>query len=166
GGRRRGHSGTLAQARAATSDERPLEPLERVRPALPVKFQACRGRERALIQDDAGARTGRVKRQIDQRLLVVGIGFFIDEREDEAAWSLDSAEGAADVEDIPLWRLHGDPVIGPLHRIELEALNGKSGGAPPAPELLCIDERGEDPLLGHDEDLLQMELRSGWLLGF
>jgi hypothetical protein len=32
--------------------------------------------------------------------------------------------------------------------------------------LLCIDERGEDPLLGHDEDLLQMKLRSGRLLRF
>ncbi len=81
-------------------------------------------------------------------------------------WWLDGTESAADLEDIPIWRLHRDPVIGPLHRIELEALNGKSGGAPPAPELLCIDERGEGPLLGHDEELLQMELRSGRLLRF
>ena len=108
----------------------------------------------------------RLKRQRYQRLLVVGVGLFIVERVAETVWWLDGTEGAADVEDIPLWRLHGDPVIGPLHRIELEALNGKSGGAPPAPELLCIDERGEDPLLRHDEELLQMELRTGRLLRF
>jgi hypothetical protein len=113
-----------------------------------MKAEACRGLERSLIEGDAGASVCRLKRQGDQRLLVVGVGLFIVERVDETVWWLDGTEGPADVEDIPIWRLHGDPVVGPLHRVELQALNGESGGAPPAPELLCIDERGEDPLLG------------------
>src|SRR6478736_472546 len=131
-----------------------------------MKAEACCGLEGSLIEGDAGASVCRLKRQCDQRLLVVGVGLFIVERVGEAVWWLDGTEGAADVEDVPIWRLHGDPIIGPLYRIELEALNGESGGAPPAPELLCIDERGEDLLLGHDEDLLQMELRPGRLPGF
>src|SRR4029453_106061 len=129
-----------------------------------MKAEACGGLERSLIEGDAGASVCRLKRQRDQGLLVVGVGLFIVERVGETVWWLDGTEGAADVEDTPIWWLHGDPVIGPLHRIELEAVNGESGGTPPAPELLCIDERGEDLLLGRDEDLLQMELQPGRLL--
>jgi hypothetical protein len=132
-----------------------------------MKFQACGGLEGSLIEDDAGARIRWLKRQKDYGLLVVGIGFFIDEREDEAAWSLDSTEGAADVEDISIWRLHDDSVIPTLHRIELKARNGESGGTPPTPDLLSVNERRKDTLRGHDEDLLQVESRPAgvvWLV--
>src|SRR2546430_1921471 len=94
-----------------------------------MKAEARRRLERSLIEGDAGASVCRLKRQRDQRLPVVGVGLFIVERVGETVWWLNGTEGAADVEDIPIWRLHGDPVIGPLHRIELEALNGKSGRA-------------------------------------
>lgn len=66
-----------------------------------MKFQACRGRERALIEDDASARIFWVERQRDQRLLVEWIRFFVDEREDVASWRFDSTESSTDVEDIP-----------------------------------------------------------------
>src|SRR3954465_11772848 len=122
-----------------------------------MKSEAYRGLEGSLIEGDAAASVCRLKRQRDQRLLVVGVGLFIVERVGETVWWLDGTEGAADVEEIPIWRFPGDPGIGPPPRIELEALNGKSGRAPPPPELLCIDERGEDPLLWQDEDLLKME---------
>src|SRR6476646_11907543 len=131
-----------------------------------MKFQACGGLEGSLIEDDAGARIRRLKRQGDQSLLVVGIGFFIDEREDEAAWSLDSTEGAADVEDVSIWRLHDDSVLPSLHRIELKTRNGESGGAPPTPDLLSVNERSKDTLQGHDEDLLQMKSRPARLVFF
>src|SRR6476659_5238238 len=115
-----------------------------------MKVQACRGLERSLIDDDASAWICRRKRQRDQRLLVVGAGLFIDEREDETTRWLDRTEGAADVEDIAIGRLHGDSVLRSLHRIELNPPNGKPSRAPPAPELLAIDERSEHALPGHD----------------
>jgi hypothetical protein len=131
-----------------------------------MKFQACRSRERALSQDDAGARICRVKRQRDQRLLVVGVRFFVDEREDEASWWFDRTESSTDVEDIPIWRLHSNPVIRSLHRTELEARHGESCGAPPTPKLLGVDECGEDELPRYDKDLLQAEPRLRRLLRF
>ena len=106
-----------------------------------------------------GASIRWLKRQGDQRLLVVGIWFFVDEREDETPWRLDRTEGAADVEDISVWRLHDDSVIPSLHRIELKARHGESGGAPPTPDLLSVNECSKDTLWGHDEDLLQVEPR-------
>jgi len=124
-----------------------------------VTFQACHGRERALIQDDAGARICRVKRQSDQRLLIVGVRFFVDEREDEASWWFDSTESSTDVEDIPIWWLHSNPVIPSLHRTELEARDRESCGTPPAPKLLGVDECSEDALPRHDKDLLQVKPR-------
>jgi hypothetical protein len=140
---------------SGTSDERPLEPLERVRPALTVKFQACRGRERALIEDHASASIFWVERQGDQRLPVVWVRFFVDEREDEASWWFDSTESSTDVEDIPIWRLYGYPVISSLHhRTELEARDGESGGAPPTAKLLGVDECSEDALPRHGKALL------------
>src|SRR2546423_13814446 len=59
--------------REPPSSDGPLEPLERLRPAVSMKTEACRGLERSLIEDDASASVCRLKRQRDQRLLVVGV---------------------------------------------------------------------------------------------
>ena len=116
-----------------------------------MEFQACGGLEGSLFEDDASARISRLKRQRDQRFLIVGIRFFIDEREHEAAWWLDNTERAADVEDISLCGLHQKPVIPSLDRIKLKARNGESGRPPPAPKLLGVDERSRDALREHGQ---------------
>jgi hypothetical protein len=118
-----------------------------------MKFQSSGGLEGSLIEDDTGASIGRLKRQGDQRLLVVGVRFFIDEREDEAVWCLDRTKGATDVEDISIRRLDDDPVIRSFHRIELKVRKRESSGTPPASKLLGVDERGKDPLRGLKEDI-------------
>ena len=55
------------------------------------------GLERALVEHQTGALGRRLERQHDHRFLVVRVGFFPDERVDEATRRLDLAELAAEV---------------------------------------------------------------------
>src|SRR5690348_638553 len=131
-----------------------------------MKFQTRPGLERALIETDVGARIHWLEGECDPRLLIVGIRFFIDEREAEAARRVDGAEGSADVEDISIRRLHRDPVVRALDGIEDELRDGESSRPPPAPKLLSVDERLEDAFLRRDEALLRVQPQLGGFLRF
>ena len=121
-----------------------------------MKFQPGRGLEGSLIDDDAGARICPLEGHRDQRLLVIRVWFFIDEREAEAVRCLDGTENATDVEDVSTRGLHDEPVIPALDRFELKARDGESGGAEPVAKLFSVDERSKDPLPGYGKDLLEL----------
>src|SRR5262249_37583625 len=89
----------------------------------------------------------------DHRLLIVRVGLLVDECVDEPARRLDGQEGGADVKYVPCRRLHREPVVGSVYRIELEALDGEPGWAPPVAQFLGVGDRSGDALRRREENL-------------
>src|SRR5215217_447488 len=131
-----------------------LQPVERLRPTVPVQLAPRLSPERALAQAGLRRSAEVPERQLDQRLDVVGIRRLPSEGMGEAAGRVDLAELAGQVEGIALGRLHLDPVAAPDARVVVEARHAEARRSPPPCQLVRVREsvehdrrrRRQDPL--------------------
>lgn len=137
--------------------EKPLEPLECLRPARLVQRASGLGREWPLVEHEPRALVMIEEHEHHRRHPVVGIRLLPLECVDETPRRIDLGELAAQVERLALRRLHRDAVPPSAASVELDAGSGETSRTPPLSELLRLDARREHALGWRSQDLLQME---------
>lgn len=144
----------------AAGCEKPLEPLERLRPAIAMELPARLRLERPLLKDDARSGACGIERDRDERLLVVRIRRLPGEGEDEPPRRLYGAERADEEEGRSVGWLHGDSERRSLNRVELEVRHSESCRPPPLLQLLAVDKRLKDTFRRRRENHIQTEFQS------
>ena len=100
-----------------------------------------------------------LERQCHHRFLIVGIGFFPDERVDETLGSFHLPKHATQVERFSLRRLHRDSVAPSLAHVELDLRRREPRRPPPFRELVGFDARCEHTLTRGGERPFEVQLR-------
>src|SRR3954470_840940 len=144
-----GRRGVAARLRAclhaplSAGCHQPLELLEALAPAVPVKRQTRLSAEIPLPQRDLRRVAPLLERQIDQRLDIVRIGRLPSEREREAGGRVHGAEHAVDEERLALGRLHLDAIGLTDQGAEVDGWDREPSRPPPLGESRRIPERSE-----------------------